>query len=125
MLATVGSTAPFVGLFGTVVGIYRALIRIGASGQASIDAVAGPVGEALIMTALGLVVAVPAVMQYNWLMRRNKAIGEQLLRFATDVHGYMMSGGAVRPAIPSRSGAPARPAAAAAASGGAATTAKS
>src|SRR5919112_4918389 len=73
-LATVGSTAPFIGLFGTVVGIYRALIKIGAAGQASIDAVAGPVGEALIMTALGLVVAVPAVLAYNWLQRRNKAI---------------------------------------------------
>jgi biopolymer transport protein ExbB len=122
LLATVGSTAPFVGLFGTVVGIYRALIRIGSSGQASIDAVAGPVGEALIMTALGLAVAVPAVMQYNWLMRRNKVIGENLLRFATDVHGYMASGGAVKPqlaAAPARSAAaPARPAAAA----GAATT---
>jgi biopolymer transport protein ExbB len=99
LLATVGSTAPFVGLFGTVVGIYRALIRIGASGQASIDAVAGPVGEALIMTAIGLAVAVPAVMQYNWLMRRNKAITEELARFSNDVHGYMMSGGSVRPAI--------------------------
>ena len=107
-LATVGSTAPFVGLFGTVVGIYRALIKIGAAGQASISAVAGPVGEALIMTALGLVVAVPAVMQYNWLMRRNKAIGEELARFANDVHGYMMSGGAVRPVVPSRP-APPRP----------------
>ncbi|MGZ8335064.1 MAG: MotA/TolQ/ExbB proton channel family protein [Allosphingosinicella sp.] len=99
LLATVGSTAPFVGLFGTVVGIYRALIKIGAAGQASIDAVAGPVGEALIMTALGLVVAVPAVMQYNWLMRRNKAIVEELARFANDVHGYMMSGGTVRPPV--------------------------
>src|SRR6218665_1375390 len=124
-LATVGSTAPFVCLFGTVVGIYRALIKIGAAGQASISAVAGPVGEALIMTALGLVVAVPAVMQYNWLMRRNKAIGEQLLRFATDVHGYMMSGGAVRPAVPSRPAPAAKPVAGAAAGTGAATTAKS
>ena len=105
LLATVGSTAPFVGLFGTVVGIYRALIRIGSSGQASIDAVAGPVGEALIMTALGLAVAVPAVMQYNWLMRRNKVIGENLLRFATDVHGYMASGGAVKPAVAAAPGA--------------------
>src|ERR1043165_4741202 len=93
-LATVGSTAPFVGLFGTVVGIYRALIKIGAAGQASISAVAGPVGEALIMTALGLVVAVPAVMQYNWLMRRNKAIGEELAAFTNDLHGYLMSAGA-------------------------------
>ena len=104
-LATVGSTAPFVGLFGTVVGIYRALIKIGAAGQASIDTVAGPVGEALIMTALGLVVAVPAVMQYNWLMRRNKAIVEELSRFSNDIHGYMMSGGTVRPATAARAAA--------------------
>jgi len=115
-LATVGSTAPFVGLFGTVVGIYRALIRIGASGQASIDAVAGPVGESLIMTALGLIVAVPAVMQYNWLMRRNKAIGEEMARFSNDIHGYMMSGGSVRPAVPAAR-APAAPAARPAAAG--------
>ena len=96
-LATVGSTAPFIGLFGTVVGIYRALIRIGASGQASIDAVAGPVGEALIMTALGLVVAVPAVLAYNWLVRRNKAIMEDLAAITNDLHGYLMSAGAVKP----------------------------
>jgi len=100
-LATVGSTAPFVGLFGTVVGIYRALVKIGQEGQASIDTVAGPVGEALIMTALGLVVAVPAVMAYNWLMRRNKAIIEELAKFSNDLHGYMMSGGTVRPAVAS------------------------
>jgi len=98
VLATVGSTSPFVGLFGTVIGIYRALIKIGAAGQASIDAVAGPVGEALIMTALGLVVAVPAVLGYNWLVRRNKVIAEQLSAFSTDLHGYMVSAGAVRPA---------------------------
>jgi biopolymer transport protein ExbB len=98
-LATVGSTAPFVGLFGTVVGIYRALVKIGQEGQASIDTVAGPVGEALIMTALGLVVAVPAVMAYNWLMRRNKAIIEELAKFSNDLHGYMMSGGTVRPTV--------------------------
>src|SRR3546814_12145047 len=72
VLATVGSTAPFVGLFGTVWGIYHALTAIGISGQASIDKVAGPVGEALIMTAIGLAVAVPAVMGYNWMVRRNK-----------------------------------------------------
>ncbi|CAN5415087.1 hypothetical protein BH09PSE4_BH09PSE4_19830 [soil metagenome] len=96
-LATVGATAPFIGLFGTVVGIYRALVKIGASGQASIDAVAGPVGEALIMTALGLVVAVPAVLAYNWLQRRNKAIQEDLASFSNDVLGYLASGGAVRP----------------------------
>ncbi|MFZ2996892.1 MotA/TolQ/ExbB proton channel family protein [Sphingobium sp.] len=102
-LATVGSTSPFVGLFGTVIGIYRALIKIGASGQASIDAVAGPVGEALIMTALGLVVAVPAVLAYNFLQRRNKAIAENLSSFSTDLLGYMVSNGAVKPVV----GAPA------------------
>src|SRR5215207_1694661 len=96
-LATVGSTAPFIGLFGTVVGIYRALIKIGAAGQASIDAVAGPVGEALIMTALGLVVAVPAVLAYNWLIRRNKSIMEDLAAFTNDLHGYLMSAGSVKP----------------------------
>ena len=96
-LATVGSTAPFIGLFGTVIGIYRALIKIGASGQASISTVAGPVGEALIMTALGLVVAVPAVLAYNWLIRRNKSISEDLAAFTNDVHGYLMSNGAVKP----------------------------
>src|SRR4029079_9973074 len=96
-LATGGSTAPCIGLFGTVVGIYRALIKIGAAGQASIDAVAGPVGEALIMTALGLVVAVPAVLAYNWLIRRNKSIMEDLAAFTNDLHGYLMSDGAVKP----------------------------
>jgi biopolymer transport protein ExbB len=96
-LATVGATAPFIGLFGTVIGIYRALIKIGASGQASIDAVAGPVGEALIMTALGLVVAVPAVLAYNWLQRRNKHIAEELSSFSNDVLGFLASNGAVRP----------------------------
>ncbi len=96
-LATVGSTSPFIGLFGTVVGIYRALIKIGASGQASIDTVAGPVGEALIMTALGLVVAVPAVLAYNWLIRRNKTVTEDLSAFTNDVHGYLASNGAVKP----------------------------
>ena len=96
-LATVGSVAPFVGLFGTVVGIYRALIKIGASGSASITEVAGPVGEALIMTALGLITAVPAVLAYNWLLRRNKVIMEGLTAFANDVHGYMVSSGSVRP----------------------------
>jgi len=101
-LATVGSTSPFIGLFGTVVGIYRALIKIGAAGQASIDAVAGPVGEALIMTALGLVVAVPAVLAYNWLIRRNKSIMEDLAAFTNDLHGYIMSGGSVKPQMGGR-----------------------
>jgi biopolymer transport protein ExbB len=85
-LATVGSTAPFVGLFGTVWGIYNALVKIGVSGQASIDKVAGPVGEALIMTALGLAVAVPAVLGYNWLVRRNKLALAHLREFGADVH---------------------------------------
>jgi biopolymer transport protein ExbB len=110
-LATVGSTSPFVGLLGTVIGIYRALIKIGASGDASIDKVAGPVGEALIMTALGLVVAVPAVMGYNWLQRRNKLIAERMSTFCSDMHGYMMSNGAVRPATKSAAPAKAAPAA--------------
>jgi biopolymer transport protein ExbB len=91
-LATTGSTAPFVGLFGTVWGIYHALISIGVAGQASIDKVAGPVGEALIMTAIGLAVAVPAVLGYNWLLRRNKALIESVRYFATDVQAYLISG---------------------------------
>ena len=119
-LATVGATAPFIGLFGTVIGIYRALIKIGAAGQASIDAVAGPVGEALIMTALGLVVAVPAVLAYNWLQRRNKSIAEDLNAFSNDVLGYLASDGAVRPTIAARKGAAAaKPAAATTTAGGA------
>jgi biopolymer transport protein ExbB len=92
VLATVGSTAPFVGLFGTVWGIYNALVKIGISGQASIDKVAGPVGEALIMTAIGLFVAVPAVMGYNWLIRRNKTVMDQTRSFAADLHNVLLSG---------------------------------
>jgi biopolymer transport protein ExbB len=94
-LATVGSTAPFVGLFGTVWGIYHALIAIGLAGQASIDKVAGPVGEALIMTAIGLGVAVPAVLGYNWLIRRNKGVQDSLKNFAADLHAYLVSGARV------------------------------
>ncbi|MCU0950484.1 MAG: MotA/TolQ/ExbB proton channel family protein [Burkholderiaceae bacterium] len=90
ILATVGSTAPFVGLFGTVWGIYHALVRIGIAGQASIDKVAGPVGEALIMTAIGLAVAVPAVMGYNWLIRRNKVVMDSVRTFGADVHAVLM-----------------------------------
>ncbi len=106
-LASVGSTAPFVGLFGTVVGIYRALISIGVAGQASIDKVAGPVGEALIMTALGLAVAVPAVLGYNWLNRRNKSVQDYLNNFAADVHGYLLSGARVeKPAAPAAAAKP-------------------
>ncbi|MES2129087.1 MAG: MotA/TolQ/ExbB proton channel family protein [Pseudomonadota bacterium] len=91
-LATVGSTAPFIGLFGTVWGIYNALIAIGMSGNASIDKVAGPVGEALIMTAFGLFVAVPAVLGYNWLVRRNKSAMEDVRSFSADVHSVLVSG---------------------------------
>jgi biopolymer transport protein ExbB len=94
-LATVGSTAPFVGLFGTVMGILQALINIGIAGQASIDRVAGPVGEALIMTAIGLFVAVPAVLGYNWLLRRNKGITDNVRNFASDLHAYLVSGARV------------------------------
>lgn len=90
-LASVGSTAPFVGLFGTVWGIYHALIAIGVAGQASIDKVAGPVGEALIMTAIGLAAAVPAVLLYNFLVRRNKVINEKLRSFASDLQTYLIS----------------------------------
>ncbi len=91
-LATVGSTAPFVGLFGTVWGIYHALTAIGIAGQASIDKVAGPVGEALIMTAIGLATAVPAVLGYNWLVRRNKASMERVRYFASDLHSVLVGG---------------------------------
>jgi biopolymer transport protein ExbB len=98
-LATVGATSPFIGLFGTVVGIYRALINIGIAGSASIDKVAGPVGEALIMTALGLLVAVPAVLAYNYLQARNKRIAEHLSGFSTDVLANINSRGAVKPAV--------------------------
>src|SRR5215469_5084573 len=108
LLATVGSTAPFVGLFGTVWGILNALEGIGIAGQASIDKVAGPVGEALIMTAIGLFVAVPAVMGYNWLLGRNKILQDALRNFASDLQAYLVGGvrmggtdaavGGVRPA---------------------------
>jgi len=105
LLATVGSTAPFVGLFGTVWGILNALVGIGIAGQASIDKVAGPVGEALIMTAIGLFVAVPAVMGYNWLLGRNKVLQDALRNFASDLQAYLVGGvrvgseaGGVRPA---------------------------
>ncbi|MGK5072196.1 MULTISPECIES: MotA/TolQ/ExbB proton channel family protein [Janthinobacterium] len=91
-LATVGSTAPFIGLFGTVWGIYGALTNIGMTGNASIDKVAGPVGEALIMTAFGLLVAVPAVLGYNWLVRRNKTAMEDVRSFSADVHSVLISG---------------------------------
>ncbi len=101
-LATVGSTAPFVGLFGTVWGIYHALTAIGIAGQASIDKVAGPVGEALIMTAFGLAVAVPAVLGYNWLVRRNKTAMEEVRGFGADLHAVLLSS----PAAPAVATAP-------------------
>jgi biopolymer transport protein ExbB len=89
-LATVGSTSPFVGLFGTVWGIYHALTAIGISGQASIDKVAGPVGEALIMTAIGLAVAIPAVLGYNWLARRNKAVMDEVREFSDELNAVIL-----------------------------------
>jgi len=98
LLATVGSTAPFIGLFGTVWGIYHALTAIGIAGQASIDKVAGPVGEALIMTAIGLAVAVPAVLGYNWLVRRNKASLDEVRAFGVDLHAVLLGGGNARTA---------------------------
>ena len=103
-LATVGSTAPFVGLFGTVWGIYHALTAIGVAGQASIDKVAGPVGEALIMTAIGLAEAVPAVLGYNWLVRRNKAVMDEVRGFAADLHAVLLAQASAKssPASPSK-----------------------
>jgi biopolymer transport protein ExbB len=95
VLATVGSTAPFVGLLGTVWGIYRALIKIGASGDASISAVAGPVGEALIMTAIGLFVAIPAVLAYNFFVRLNRVTNNQFDTFAHDLHDFFATGSRV------------------------------
>ena len=114
-LATTGATAPFIGLLGTVIGIYRALINIGLAGSASIDKVAGPVGEALIMTAIGLLVAVPAVLAYNWLQSRNKRLSQMLHGFSTDLLANISSHGTVRPAAaPAKAAATtARPAAAA------------
>ena len=100
VLATTGSVAPFVGLFGTVWGIYNALIAISLAGQASLDKTAGPIGEALIMTAIGLFVAVPAVMGYNWLLRRNKDITEKLRYFTADLHSYLVSGARVETTAP-------------------------
>ena len=106
-LATVGATAPFVGLLGTVIGIYSALIKIGIAGQADIGKIAGPVGEALIMTAVGLFVAVPAVIAYNWLQGRNKTIARSLASFSNDVLGYISSCGRLKPAVTAVAGKPA------------------
>ena len=104
-LASVGATAPFVGLLGTVIGIYRALINIGLAGSASIDKVAGPVGEALIMTAIGLLVAVPAVLAYNWLSSRNKRLAAMLSGFSTDLLANLNSKGTVKPVVATTKGA--------------------
>ena len=102
VLASVGSTAPFVGLFGTVWGIYHALLSIGATGAATIDQVAGPVGEALIMTALGLAVAIPAVLGYNALVRGNKGVLHKINRFAHDLHAYFVTGARVSAGSPAK-----------------------
>ncbi len=106
VLASIGSTAPFVGLFGTVWGIYHALQSIGSADQASIDLVAGPIGEALIMTAFGLVVAIPAVLGYNALVRGNKVVLHKLNRFAYDLHAYFVTGARVARPGPHGSSAP-------------------
>jgi biopolymer transport protein ExbB len=104
ILASAGSTAPFVGLFGTVWGIYHALMAIGMAGQATIDKVAGPIGEALIMTALGLAVAIPAVLGYNALVRANKKVIAKLNRFAHDLHAYFVTGARVGQGNASKAG---------------------
>jgi len=110
-LASVGATAPFIGLLGTVIGIYRALINIGIEGSASIDKVAGPVGEALIMTAIGLLVAVPAVLAFNWLQSRNRRISALMTDFSNDIVAYIGSGGNIKPAVAAAPAAKAKPAA--------------
>ena len=115
VLASVGATAPFVGLFGTVIGIYHALIAISAAGSGSIEKVAGPVGEALIMTAIGLFVAVPAVLGYNMLLRRNKNVQERVSHFTHELHAYLISGakmglGMEKAPAPARQARPSRPA---------------
>jgi biopolymer transport protein ExbB len=102
VLATTGSVSPFVGLLGTVWGIYNALRRIAESGQNSIEQIAGPIGEALIMTAIGLFVAVPAVMGYNWLLRRNKKLQEKMKRFAADLQTYLIGGKYIDTSAPLR-----------------------
>ena len=116
ILATTGSVSPFVGLLGTVWGIYNALTKIAMTGQPNIAEMSGPIGEALIMTAIGLFVAVPAVMGYNWLLRRNKDIQEKMKAFTADVHSALVGGERfdtttpILRAVPNRSSAAARPA---------------
>lgn len=125
-LASVGATAPFIGLLGTVIGIYRALINIGIEGSASIDKVAGPVGEALIMTAIGLLVAVPAVLAFNWLQSRNRRINALMTDFSNDIVAYIGSNGNIKPAVGAapKAKAPAKPAAPATTAGGASASVK-
>jgi biopolymer transport protein ExbB len=113
ILATTGSVSPFIGLLGTVWGILNALTRISLTGNPSLEQIAGPIGEALIMTAIGLFVAVPAVMGYNWLLRRNKALQEKMKHFAADVHSCIVGGARFDVAAPIARVAMSRPAAAA------------
>lgn len=113
ILASTGSVSPFIGLLGTVWGILNALTRISLSGNPSLEQIAGPIGEALIMTAIGLFVAVPAVLGYNWLLRRNKALQEKMKHFAADVHAYIVGGARFDTAAPMARAATSRPAAAA------------
>lgn len=112
ILASTGSVSPFIGLLGTVWGILNALTRISLTGNPSLEQIAGPIGEALIMTAIGLFVAVPAVLGYNWLLRRNKALQEQMKHFAADVHSYIVGGARFDTAAPVARAAMPRPAAA-------------
>jgi len=112
ILASTGSVSPFIGLLGTVWGILNALTRISLSGNPSLEQIAGPIGEALIMTAIGLFVAVPAVLGYNWLLRRNKSLQEKMKHFAADVHSYIVGGARFDTAAPVARAAIPRPAAA-------------
>jgi biopolymer transport protein ExbB len=111
ILATTGSVSPFVGLLGTVWGIYNALTTISLSGQANIEQISGPIGEALIMTAIGLFVAVPAVMGYNWLLKRNKNIQQKMKHFSADLHTYLVGGKRIDASVALLRPAPARAAA--------------
>ncbi len=100
VLASVGSSAPFIGLFGTVWGIYHALLAIGVSGQGTLDKVAGPVGEALVMTALGLAVAIPAVLAYNTFVRSNRLVLAELDSFAHDIFAFISTGARAGEVVP-------------------------
>jgi len=112
LLATVGATAPFVGLFGTVWGVYHALVAIGISGAGTLDKVAGPVGEALIMTGLGLAVAIPAVVGYNWLTRANRVLAAKLDAFAYELHTFVSMGQPLGTGVGAEAGPNVRPIAA-------------